>query len=153
MTDDTITRIEPRRFRDESDPRPQVVVIEGEARGQVVMVDSELRIGRRPDNQLVLPSPAVSKYHARITMEGGRLSIVDLGSTNGSMVNGVSLEGHASRDLYHGDTLVLGDHTLIFRNEGTFTDKKTGMSTIAFDMSKVREEVDLLLEGYPDLDT
>ncbi|MAG57185.1 MAG: hypothetical protein CMJ83_12905 [Planctomycetes bacterium] len=146
MNDDTIFGSKPPPSPDTLSG-PQLVVIEGEARGTAVRVEKEIRIGRRPDNHLVLASPAVSKYHARVIGEDGRFCVIDLDSTNGIVVNGVSVEVNQPHALCHGDSVVVGDHTLLFRNEGTFTDKKTGMSTIHFDVSKVREEVDDLLKG------
>lgn len=45
-------------------------------------------IGRGTDNDLVLESTDVSRHHARIEFVGGYWRIVDLGSTNGTRVNG-----------------------------------------------------------------
>src|SRR5262245_32167782 len=47
-----------------------------------------IRIGRAPDNDVVLDYPSVSTNHARIVQDGaGRLVIEDLGSTNGTSLN------------------------------------------------------------------
>jgi len=45
-----------------------------------------ITIGREPDNDLVLDSPIVSAHHARIVIVGGRATLDDLGSTNGTFV-------------------------------------------------------------------
>ena len=45
-----------------------------------------IRIGRAPDNDVVLDSPAVSANHARIVKQGGRTILEDLGSTNGTAI-------------------------------------------------------------------
>lgn len=46
------------------------------------------RIGRTPDQDLILEDPAVSRSHARILWRRGRLSFEDLGSRHGSFING-----------------------------------------------------------------
>src|SRR5215470_10351966 len=46
-----------------------------------------LRIGRAPDNDVVVPDPGVSQYHAELRHEAGGYRLVDLDSRNGSFVN------------------------------------------------------------------
>ena len=147
MNEDTVTRFTPARPK--GDGKALLVVIEGAACGQALALeDGEVTLGRRPDNDLVLASPAISKYHARVCARGDQFNIEDLESTNGSIVNQVRLKPHQVRRLYHGDVVNLGDHTIMFRYEnGGFADK-TGMSTISFDMSEVREEAEKLLGGW-----
>jgi predicted component of type VI protein secretion system len=54
-------------------------------------------IGRREDNDVVLPFSFVSSRHGRIVVEGGRVSVEDMGSTNGTLVNGEPLDPMAAR--------------------------------------------------------
>src|SRR5262245_33538354 len=51
----------------------------------------ELLIGRAPDTQVRLQDALVSRHHARLVMEGGEAQLVDLGSHNGTRVNGERL--------------------------------------------------------------
>lgn len=51
-------------------------------------VGDALTFGRAPDNDLSLDDPRVSRYHAVLRREGEQLILEDLGSTNGTMVNG-----------------------------------------------------------------
>jgi len=129
----------------------QLVVLQGCAPGLVVELDRpSTRIGRRKDNDLVLDSSAVSKYHARIVRDGNRYYVDDLGSTNGVLRNGVPLSPSERCMLCHGDTLSISDQLLLFRNqEGLVNDK--GMSTITFDMTQVRAEADALFADLPGL--
>ena len=53
-----------------------------------VLFDGELLVGRHPANDLVLPFPQVSGYHAALVVKEGAWRIQDLGSTNGTTVNG-----------------------------------------------------------------
>lgn len=67
-----------------------------------------LEIGRGSGADLVLDSPAVSRRHARLGYAGA-LTLSDLGSANGSSINGVPcLEGEIMY-LESGDTVILGD--------------------------------------------
>jgi signal transduction histidine kinase/HPt (histidine-containing phosphotransfer) domain-containing protein/ActR/RegA family two-component response regulator len=66
----------------------------------------ELRIGRAPDQGLVLDDPAVSRSHARLFGQGGRLFFEDLGSRHGSLLNGEAV--HAPRPVAGGDALGIG---------------------------------------------
>jgi hypothetical protein len=63
-------------------------------------------IGRHGDNQIILPDGQVSRHHAEIVMQGGRWLITDLGSANGTYVNGERLTG--PRVLNHGDLVRVG---------------------------------------------
>src|SRR5262245_38558839 len=64
------------------------------------------RIGRRPGLELVLAPESISKVHAEIYEDSGRLRIRDLQSTNGTLVNGEAVEDGPIRD---GDVVTLGD--------------------------------------------
>jgi len=46
----------------------------------------EIRIGREADNDVVIPTPVISRYHARLLDEGGTWQLEDLGSSNGTFV-------------------------------------------------------------------
>jgi len=63
-------------------------------------------VGR--DGDIALPDPRVSRKHAAITLEGGRLTLEDVGSTNGTTVNGEPLPPGRSVELHAGDTVAFG---------------------------------------------
>ena len=64
---------------------------DGREVGRFELVAGELTIGRDADRQLVLPSASVSRRHARLYLEGGQPCIVDEGSANGVIVDGVRI--------------------------------------------------------------
>src|SRR4051812_5734245 len=64
---------------------------DGREVGRFELVGGELTIGRDADRQLVLPSASVSRRHARVYLEGGQPCIVDEGSANGVIVDGVRI--------------------------------------------------------------
>lgn len=69
-------------------------------------------IGRLSESTIVLNDPNASRRHAELHPEGDSYVLVDLGSTNGSRVNGVKVQ---RQPLRNGDELTFGTVTLIFR--------------------------------------
>ena len=63
-------------------------------------------IGRLPDNTIVIDNSAVSSHHVRIAREGPQFVVEDLGSTNGTFVNGARVA--ALTRLSAGDLLGCG---------------------------------------------
>jgi pSer/pThr/pTyr-binding forkhead associated (FHA) protein len=80
-------------------------------------------IGRGATADLVLPSAAVSRQHARLNGTADALTVADLGSSNGTSVNGVPcLEGEILY-LAAGDVLVVGDARLSVEIETPVEDR------------------------------
>lgn len=73
--------------------------------------ETALRIGRSPDNDLILRDPATSGHHARIEKRALMWFIVDLGSTNGTLVNGEPIQ---EKELKHKDEIKIGQNTVAF---------------------------------------
>jgi hypothetical protein len=73
--------------------------------------ESALRLGRSPDNDLILRDPATSGHHARVERRGEQFWIVDLGSTNGTLVNGEPIQ---EKELNHGDRITIGQNAVHF---------------------------------------
>ena len=78
--------------------------------GRIELGATRLSIGRAPDNQLVLADMQVSGYHAEVIPEGEEYSIIDLGSSNGTFVNGYRLAPNVPRILNPNDHLQFGQH-------------------------------------------
>jgi pSer/pThr/pTyr-binding forkhead associated (FHA) protein len=68
-------------------------------------------IGRGSDNDVSLDDPATSGHHCRIESRNGTYWLADLGSTNGTLVNG---EPVVEKQLNHGDVLAIGQNTIRF---------------------------------------
>ena len=80
--------------------------IDPSGRWYVLPVESHpLTIGRARDNEMPLDDPMASRHHARITPRSGRLLLADLGSTNGTAVNGRAIREAV---LGVGDLLEIG---------------------------------------------
>jgi len=71
-----------------------------------VIVKNETTIGRHESNDISIPEQTVTGKHAKIVLENGALTLVDLGSTNGTFVNGVRIRSH---ELKSGDRFRLGN--------------------------------------------
>jgi serine/threonine-protein kinase len=69
-------------------------------------------VGRTADCEVVLKSPAVSKRHCQILIRGDQVTVEDLGSVNGTLVNGEPMRRGVLKD---GDVLGVGEHRLTLR--------------------------------------
>lgn len=79
---------------------------------------TELSIGRDLTNEVRLDHPAVSRHHARIARSGDGYTIEDLGSSNGTFVNGERLAAHEPRQLGRGDAVRIGPVRFTLEMEG-----------------------------------
>ncbi len=97
-----------------SEPKPEaahpsLLVMGGPTNGtrlELVNELEEILLGRTPDCPLQIPSPTVSKHHARIIRRGTVIEIEDLKSANGTLLNGQPLAGVAT--LRDRDEIILG---------------------------------------------
>ena len=94
--------------------RPSLVVLSDDQPVKTVAIDRRVRIGRQGDNDLVVSDPGVSRHHAEIINSSGSCTLHDLGSTNGTYVNGASITEHALRE---GDRISLGSTVVEFRRD------------------------------------
>ena len=93
---------------------PVLVVLTGNELGTRLVVDRSLLIGRAPEADLTLSDQMISWHHARIEDRGDGFALFDLGSTNGTTVNG---ESKAEFLLTPGDRIVFGATAVSFEKE------------------------------------
>ncbi|MFF0315118.1 FhaA domain-containing protein [Micromonospora sp. NPDC005252] len=91
-----------------------VRLVSGDGRTYPLQMGSTV-IGRGDQANLRLPDVGISRRHARLDFDGGQVVLTDLGSTNGTMVNGQRVSAVA---LNPGDMVQLGTTTLTFRVDG-----------------------------------
>jgi len=91
-------------------------VVAGRALGMSIQLDDEFLIGRHADGAGRLADDGeISRSHARISLDrSGFCAIEDLGSTNGTFVNGMRIDG--PQTLSVGDTIEVGATTLVVRD-------------------------------------
>src|SRR5215472_7318936 len=87
-----------------------VLISAGQTSRRIQIGETPTTIGRGQDQTLVISDTSVSRHHARISIVDGEVVAEDLGSTNGTFVNGVRLK--ASRKLVHGAAIKVGNHVL-----------------------------------------
>lgn len=106
----------------EAGPQTQLIQMSLAADAELVLVGKNQRtwplskdkvvIGRMQGCDVMIPDGSVSRRHAEIHREGDEWIVVDLGSTNGTEVNGTRVNRHR---LAPGDRLTMGDSTFEFR--------------------------------------
>ena len=88
-----------------------IVSIDGAVVKEIALTKARTTLGRRPYNDIVFDNLAVSGEHAVLIMEGQDVSIEDLGSTNGTRVNGETVR---RRVLQGADVVTIGKYSLSF---------------------------------------
>lgn len=91
-----------------------------------VALNGLISIGRAADNTVTLDDPSVARYHAVIERRGAAYFLSDLGSVNGTQVNGQPVAGE--RQVKAGDVIALGGATVI-KLAGAETDKPSAAAT------------------------
>jgi FHA domain/FhaA, N-terminal domain len=94
----------------------EVVAQDGAVLRRIVLPADTVVIGRRAASAVMLDDPEVSRRHARVEYVTPRYYISDLGSTNGTFVNGRKVNGR--HPLTDGDTIDVGQTRLRFRRGG-----------------------------------
>jgi pSer/pThr/pTyr-binding forkhead associated (FHA) protein len=89
---------------------------EGGQRREIAVTKDEFLIGRGADCDLRLRVSAVSRHHCLLRSRGGDVTVTDLGSANGTFVNGQRLLSQTA--LRHGDEIAIGDFRFIVELEG-----------------------------------
>ena len=87
-------------------PPQRLRVLSGPRRGEEVIIRNPVTtVGRSFDNDIVLEGGDVSRHHARLERSGHHLHVIDLGSTNGTKVNGQPVQSHL---VQAGDEMTFG---------------------------------------------
>ena len=98
----------------------QLTMRSGPNPGTVYALDSDqISIGRDSSNEIPVNDAEVSRRHSRLTFQGGKYVLEDMGSTNGTFVNGQRLTG--PRVLKSGEVVSLGEQ-IVFVYEAVDSD-------------------------------
>ncbi|HOX46786.1 MAG TPA: FHA domain-containing protein [Myxococcota bacterium] len=97
----------------EGAPEPAyLVIVSGDEEGREVEITRpEITLGRGPDNDLVFPDIACSRRHAKIVQEGDEYFVEDMGSGNGTLLNGKKIK---RARLEEGDRVEIGNTAVEF---------------------------------------
>ncbi|MCH8619490.1 FHA domain-containing protein [Undibacterium sp. TS12] len=91
-----------------------IVTFNGLVQQEITISKSRLTVGRRPSNDIVIDHLTVSGQHAAIDTSSNGSFVLDLGSTNGTMVNGQPVKKHLLQD---DDVIDIGKYKLRFQVE------------------------------------
>jgi len=103
----------PLQYPDQEAPQhASLLIISGPSVGKMFALDSKPKvIGREEDCDICIPGGDVSREHVRVEMgANGQVVVTDLGSTNGTYVDGIRVDSHSLRD---GERFQLGSTVLI----------------------------------------
>ncbi len=127
---------------------PYLLVIEGQSSLLCPLPPSgELLIGRADDCPLRLSDRTASRHHARLLIDGTAITVVDLGSHNGTRVLGQRVVG--SRTLQHGDVIQICEVTLVLHAPAV-SPKSRVLAPITLFRQRLAEEVERALRyGRP----
>lgn len=91
---------------------PYVLVMSGSLKGKMFkLTPGEMLVGRSPDCDIMLEDDGVSRKHARLVCrQDGRIHLLDLGSTNGTWVEGAKVD---LQELQDGDRIQIGSATIL----------------------------------------
>lgn len=96
-----------------------VLSMNGAVQGEYELDKERVTIGRKPENDIQIDNLAVSGKHSLIITILDDSFLEDLGSTNGTYVNGKLIKKHALKD---GDVIAIGKHELKYVNENATAD-------------------------------
>jgi len=100
-----------------SQPVATLVVRQGAQAGMSFSITgNQVVLGREEGLDIILQDPESSRRHSRISWQGGQYVIEDLGSTNGTFVNGVQIT--TPQMLNPGDSIGIGQTALVFQMQG-----------------------------------
>ncbi|MBI1880194.1 MAG: FHA domain-containing protein [Chloroflexi bacterium] len=98
-------------------PTATLVVRQGTQAGMSFVISgNQVVLGREEGLDIVLQDPESSRRHARVSWQGGRYVIEDMGSTNGTFVNGMQIT--TPLPLNPGDSIGIGQTALVFQLSG-----------------------------------
>ena len=95
------------------DEKAFILFISGPLMGKMYLLERDSTvIGRSDDVDISIPDSRISRHHLRIIQEGGEVVIEDMGSTNGTFVNGERITSTRLRD---GDRVTVGRTSVVYR--------------------------------------
>jgi len=93
---------------------PKLQVLRGDSPGKIHPLKFKTRVGRETDNDITIVDPKISRYHFQISFEDSKWLLSDLGSVNGTQINGLKVS--VPQALSHGDRITVGETVMVFRD-------------------------------------
>ena len=105
----------------------RLVVTDAAGANKEYPVSREMVIGRNRENDIRIKEEKASRTHCRIKTDNGRVTLIDLESSNGTRVNGQKIKTYV---LKHGDTITIGKTTIVFHDEDQQLDRTMALPVI-----------------------
>lgn len=106
----------------------QLTMRSGPTPGKTYPIDQEeLLLGRDMTNDIAISDPEVSRRHARFFMQNENILVEDLGSTNGTFLNGERIS--SPQQLRAGDVITLGESIVLVFEKAGFDSEATVVTT------------------------
>ena len=112
---------------------PKLVIVSGVGVGSEFTLKDNNTIGRQPDCDIVLAEESISRKHARIYSQGGKYFLQDLGSTNGTFVNGKLIE---KAEIVDRDVLATGNFMFTFHAVEQTPSSNLGQTILSFEQER-----------------
>jgi serine/threonine protein kinase len=90
----------------------QVIDAQGQLVQAVDLIDTQITVGRLPDNDIVLNDAVVSRKHLRVEWNGQRVKVYDLGTKSGTRIDGTVMQANAPQNWQIGQPIQIGSFTL-----------------------------------------
>ncbi len=124
---------------DQQAPQFILEVTEGSGTGTKIELGVDpVTMGRNASNKLIVNDEAASNYHAEVSKEAIGYVVSDLGSTNGTKVNGEKI---VKSPLAHGARIQIGSTVIVFKNLGAPTEEDAAFGTVVLDSDKLEQEL------------
>ncbi|MEO5762590.1 MAG: SpoIIE family protein phosphatase [Vicinamibacteria bacterium] len=115
---------------------PELVLKSADGEHRIKVDLPRMTLGRSRDADIFIPDQWLSRMHAEIRFDRGALTVADLGSKNGTLVNGSRIQGPTS--LRTGDQIKLGDHTVTVNWSGIDEEPEDDIQAIGTKVFSVR---------------
>jgi len=126
---------------------PEIFIVSGPAKGRSIPFEADtVVLGRAPENDIQVEDKSISRIHLRIERRGGQYFIRDLGSKNGTFIDGARLEPETEYEVKEGIPFALGK---TFMSIGKSCEKEMLAVLDSIDLSKVLDEEGALSKDRP----
>jgi len=120
-----------------------------------IILHDQVTIGRNIDNDIHIDDSTISSHHARIILGSGNSIIEDLGSTNGTYVNGQRIK---QQEITAGDKIMIGQHQLVFNDQSSSTVEEDHEPTLQLSSNTIEQQLhpsqhDITLRNKPGPDS
>jgi ABC-type multidrug transport system ATPase subunit/pSer/pThr/pTyr-binding forkhead associated (FHA) protein len=136
--------------------RPELAVQElGGGKQSYPLTKSVMRVGRAADNDIVIASKLVSGHHLQVESQTGRVTVTDLNSTNGTMLNGVRIPPNQATPLHPGAVMRVGDlhgNSIQITYASAAGEGVRSQAVGSLDLTKLAKQASVLIGRAPDCD-